>query len=201
MSITVTLSQVLASYNVTWGLLIHFSQWLIKISYRDATSQEGIVRLVSTILWGNREGMPRELFLGLFDLRLSLLPVPWSYILSYIWFKAQLQSHHTYTRNIPEDLPPSPPKNQQIHPQVRIFFLNQAKERMGKGKRKIFLLGFNLQKGSIKNNFSWLMKDEISQAGSCTDQRELMSEFPTNWFSPLISPPWKCFCLTHIRDE
>lgn len=51
---------------------------------------------------------------------------------------------------------------------------NQAKERMGKGKGKFFLLGFSLPKREYQNNFSLMMKGEILQAGSYTAQRELI---------------------------
>lgn len=47
---------------------------------------------------------------------------------------------------------------------------------MGKGKEKksSFPSAFSLPKREYQNNFSWCMEDEISQAGSCTAQRELI---------------------------
>lgn len=52
---------------------------------------------------------------------------------------------------------------------------NSGKGENGKraGENFSFLLGFHCQKGSIKK-ISWLMKGEISQAESCTAQRELI---------------------------
>lgn len=55
---------------------------------------------------------------------------------------------------------------------------SQAKETMGKEKKKIsFLSGLSLPKMEYQNSFNWLMKTqgEISQAGSYAAQRELIS--------------------------
>ena len=54
---------------------------------------------------------------------------------------------------------------------------SQAKETMGKEKKPFpFLSGLALPQREYQNNFIWLMKtwSEISQAGSCTAQRELI---------------------------